>query len=83
MSSLDELGIKAVVLAFMSKGEIQISTQDANASSFVTKVNNNLYKIIARVFGISLPATGSNSWMMPPFFQTLDESASIDDFVEE
>lgn len=46
MSSLDELGIKAVVLAFMSKGEIQISTQDANASSFVTKVNNNLYKII-------------------------------------
>lgn len=46
MSSLDELGIKAVVLALMSMGEIQISTQDANASSFVTKVNNNLYKII-------------------------------------
>lgn len=40
-------------------------------------------RLWARVVAISLPATGSNSWMMPPFFQTLDESASIDDFVEE
>lgn len=46
MSSLEELGIKAVMLAFMSKREIQMSTQDANASRFVTKVKNNLYKII-------------------------------------
>lgn len=41
-------------------------------------------RLWARVVGISLPATGSNSWMMPPFFpDTVDESASIDDFVEE
>lgn len=40
-------------------------------------------RLWARVVGISLPVTVSNSWIMPPFFQTLDESASIDDFVEE
>lgn len=38
MSYLEELGIKAVMPAFMSKGEKQMSTQDANESRLVTKV---------------------------------------------
>lgn len=38
MSYLEELGIKAVMPAFMTKGEKQMSTQDANESRLVTKV---------------------------------------------
>jgi hypothetical protein len=39
MTYLEELGIKAVMPAFMKKGEKQMSTQDANTSRLVTKVH--------------------------------------------
>lgn len=35
---LEELGIQAIMPAFMKKGEKQMSTQDANTSRLVTKV---------------------------------------------
>ena len=47
MSLLEEIGIRAEIPSFMKRGEKQLSTEDANLSRLVTKVEEYHQKILS------------------------------------
>ena len=62
VSLLEEMGIRAEIPSFMKRGEKQLSTEDANLSRLVTKVEYHQNFLTSITDPIKLSITIDTTW---------------------